>query len=326
MKSVNLRRHNLNALPILREILRHGNLTRAAEALGLTQPALSNMLRQLRLDFADPLIVRNGKAMQLTPKAVQLMQPLEASLSSLEALLAQRSFDPATATNRFRIATTDHIMTMFAPPMMQRMLAEAPHVKLNLGQALPGTAQALMVGDLEMVITPSVLLSSGLADSAELANANTELLLRERFVCIAHKDDAAFAAGLSRAAYLARSHIGYGIGDRVSSSLEQVELTRMAAKQNDMILLSSYAAMPGIVAATGCLALIPESLARRAATLLPLQYAPPPLPLEPVDWMMVWHLRHDDDPAMHWLRQSLMDSVADLDAGHDDRAGAIVAA
>ena len=313
MKSVNLRRYNLNALPILREILRHGNLTRAADALGLTQPALSNILRQLRMDFDDRLIVRNGKSMQLTPKAAALITPLETSLSLIEDFLAQQSFDPAIATNHFRIATTDYIMTVLAPQMMAVMLADAPNVKINLVQAWPNAAQALMVGDLEMVITPNVLLSSGLADAGDLANASTELLLREPFVCLAHCDDAEFAAGLSRDAYLARPHVGYGIGNKVISSLEQVHLTRMAAKQNTMMILSNYAAMPGIVARTGALALVPESLAYGAVKLFPVQYAAPPLPIDPVDWIMVWHIRNDADPAMHWLRNSLKNSVENRD-------------
>ena len=115
MKPVNLRRHNLNALPVLRDILRHGNLTRAAAAIGLTQPALSNVLRQLRMDFDDQLIVRNGKAMQLTPKATALLGPLEETLASIEALLSVDSFDPATCTKHFHIATTDHVISMIAP-------------------------------------------------------------------------------------------------------------------------------------------------------------------------------------------------------------------
>jgi LysR family transcriptional regulator, nod-box dependent transcriptional activator len=312
MKPVNLRRHNLNALPVLRSILRHGNLTRAAAALGLTQPALSNVLRQLRVDFDDALIVRNGKAMQLTPKAAALLGPLEASLSSIEALLSQDSFDPLTATNRFRIATTDHVMATLCPPLMTLVTKDSPNVSVNVSLAQPASVQALMVGDIDMVITPQILLSAGIGERSALDSATTEFLMRERLVCLAHRDDAAFAAGLSVDDYLRRPHAGYNFGGQHLASMEQVQLMRLAHEQNDVMLVSSYAALPAMVAHSRCLALIPESMAKSAAALLPLQYAPPPLPLAPMEWVMVWHSRNDNDPSLKWLRTALKSCVAEV--------------
>jgi LysR family transcriptional regulator, nod-box dependent transcriptional activator len=314
MRSINLRRHNLNALPVLRDILRHGNLTRAAASLGLTQPALSNVLRQLRMDFDDPLIVRNGKVMQLTPKAEALLGPLEASLATIEALLSDGTFHPETCTKRFRIATTDHIITMLAPSFLTLLLDEAPLVRTQMSVAQANSPQALMVGDLEMVISPKVLLTAGIADTSALDSVNTELLLCENLVCLAKKEDEEFTAGLSLDAYLARPHAGYYFGDKLVASIEQVHLARLGLKQNDRLLVSNYAALPGAVAASGCLALVPESMARSAALLFPLQFAPPPFQTESIDWTMVWHIRNDRDPTMIWLRESLKRSVASLDA------------
>jgi LysR family transcriptional regulator, nod-box dependent transcriptional activator len=317
MKPVNLRRHNLNALPVLRDILRHGNLTRASAALGLTQPALSNILKQLRLDFEDPLVVRSGKGMQLTPKALALLAPLEESLSAIEKLLAQENFDPSSANNRFRIATTDHCITMLAPSLFDIMMKEAPSVRMQMIVAQTTSVQALMVGDLDMVITPKILMTAGIADTNALESVNTELLMSERLVCLAHKDDKAFSAGLTLDEYLARPHAGYLFGDKLLASIEQVYLSRLGLKQNDLMLVSTYAALPGTVAATGGLAIVPESMARSACLLFPLQYAPPPFPTEPIDWTMVWHLRNERDPAMLWLRNSLKRSVNDLDTAID---------
>jgi LysR family transcriptional regulator, nod-box dependent transcriptional activator len=312
MKPVNLRRHNLNAFPVLREILRQGNLTRASVALGLTQPALSNILRQLRMDFDDPLIVRNGKSMQLTAKATALMGPLEDALSSIEALLSVGSFDPANSTKQFRVATTDHMVTMLSPCFMRLAIAEAPMTRTQMTNAQTSSVKELMVGDLDIVISPKMLLTAGIADAHALDNSNTELLLSERMVCLAHKDDAEFSAGLSLQDYLERPHAGYCMGDRTIASIEQVYLARLGLKQNDMLLLSSYAALPATVAISGCLALVPESMASRAIRMLPLQYAPPPFPTDSIDWTMVWHLRNEKNPDIIWLRDAFKRAVAPL--------------
>jgi LysR family transcriptional regulator, nod-box dependent transcriptional activator len=312
MKHVNLRRHNLNALPVLRDILRHGNLTRAAAALGLTQPALSNVLRQLRMDFDDPLIVRSGKTMLLTPKAEALLGPLEESLASIEALLSVDGFDPATCTKHFRIATTDHMITMISPSYLKLATAEAPLTCMQMSNAQITSPKDLMVGNLDMVITPKILLTAGIADPTVHDSVNTELLLSERLVCLAHKDDKEFSAGLSLEDYVARPHAGYFFGDRAVQSVEQVNLLRLGIKQNDVMLLSNYAALPGTVASSGCLALVPETMARSAALLFPLQYAPPPFPADPIDWTMVWHVRNDRDPSAAWLRDGLKRSILSL--------------
>lgn len=313
MKPVNLRRHNLNAFPVLREILRHGNLTRASAVLGLTQPALSNILRQLRMDFDDPLIVRNGKTMQLTAKATALMGPLEEALASIESLLSTDGFDPACCTRQFAISTTDHMITMLAPSLMDLVIAEAPTVRVQMGIARAGSVKELMGGEIDLVISPKLLLTAGIGDASALDNANTELLLSERMVCLAHKDDTEFTAGLSLKEYLNRPHAGYSMGDKTIASIEQVYLSRLGLKQNDMLLLSSYATLPAIVAASGCLALVPESMARRATKFFPIQYAPPPFPTDSIDWTMVWHLRNERNPEVIWLRDILKRSVASLE-------------
>jgi LysR family transcriptional regulator, nod-box dependent transcriptional activator len=312
MKPVNLRRHNLNALPVLRDILRHGNLTRAAAAIGLSQPALSNVLRQLRVDFDDPLIIRNGKSMQLTPKAAALLGPLEETLASLESLLGADGFEMASCTKNYRVATTDHVITMLAPSFLKLAMDEAPLTRTQMTNAQASSVKALMVGDLDMVISPKLLVTAGFANSNALDNVNTELLMSERLVCLAHKDDREFSAGLSLEEYLARPHAGYSFSDLDVASVEQVHLMRQGLKQKDMLLLSNYAALPGTVATTGCLALVPETLARGAALLFPLQYAPPPFHTDPIDWTMIWHNRNESEPAAIWFREALKRSVLDL--------------
>jgi LysR family transcriptional regulator, nod-box dependent transcriptional activator len=305
MKKINLRRHNLNALPVLREILRHGNLTKASQALGLTQPALSNILKQLRIDFDDLLVVRQGQRMQLTPKAIEIMAPLDEALRSLELLLANTDFDPAASSRRFRIATTDFIMAMLSAPLALSIEAFAPNVTVQMQVAQRTSVQALMVGNIDMVITPTILLNAGISTQKENDSVNHEVVLREPLTVMASINDDKFRAGLTLDQYLQRPHAGYVFGEDSVTSMEQVYLHNLGLKQNDKMLVSSYAALPPVVVSTGYLSLVPLSLAKAAASLFPIQYGPPPFDTPDMEYSMVWHLREDSSSDTQWLRATI---------------------
>jgi LysR family transcriptional regulator, nod-box dependent transcriptional activator len=312
MKIRNLRNFNLNALPALLEILRQGSLTKAATTLNITQPALSNILKQLRFDFDDQLIVRSGQAMRLTPKGAALLAPLEQSLASVEQVLVGNDFDPAVSKRCFRIATNDHIMAMLGAPLTATMLTHGPHMATELVTAGSVSVKQLLIGDIDMIITPKALMSGGPSDDEILKSVSAELLFQEALVCIGPSADNALAAGLQISDYLARPHIGFAFGDGQLGSMEQVQLARQGYRQRNMLLVASYAVMPKIVAQTGCLALVPESFAEQALGQFDLQSVRPPVLFPPLEWMMVWHKRNDANASMHWLRAALLQSVATL--------------
>jgi LysR family transcriptional regulator, nod-box dependent transcriptional activator len=309
MQKRNLRAYNLNALPALREILRYGSLTKAAAALNLTQPALSNILKQLRNDFNDDLVVRRGKGMQLTPRGEDLLAPLEKTLASIERLLQVSEFDPALSNKRFRIATTDHVMSVIAGPIMSLLIKTAPEVSIQFLTAQISSINDLVVGDIDMIISPQILLGSGLMDDSVVEQASFEPLFSENLVCIGRNDDEKLSAGLSISEYLARPHVGYHFGDARLSSLEQIQLSRLSLKQNNKLFVSSYAVLPCVVSESGCLALVPESMARRAQLMCPVQIVKPQIDMPKMTWVMAWHNRNDDHPAILWLRNALQGCI-----------------
>jgi LysR family transcriptional regulator, nod-box dependent transcriptional activator len=315
MTKTNLRRFNLNALPALREILRQGSLTKAAAVLNVTQPALSNMLRQLRGDFQDELIVRNGKYMQLTLKGESLLGPLEHSLAALENVFAGGGFDPATSNRTFRIATTDHVIALASGPLTSKLMADAPHMQAQFQIARVASIKELASGDIDMIITPKMLLNgAGLTEDAIRDATSSEFLMAEKLVCIGRDDDAALREGLSIEAYLKRPHASFLFGEKQISSLEHIFLKQNGYVQNDKVLVSSYCALSTIVAHSGCLAVLPLSIAQSYADRFPIQIVEPPIGFPTMDWVMAWHSRNDADPFMHWLRRALQDAVACVNA------------
>lgn len=306
-----LRATNLNLLPILRSVLKHRNLTRAAVELHITQSGVSNSLKQLRAHFGDELLVRDGRGLRLTEKGKQLVEPLELALASLGEVLANPVFDPATSTRRFRVATADYVTAITAPEMAAVMSREAPGITIQSVTARGRSARDLRDGEIDMVISPRQIIEAAVYDAPALAKAFTlEPLLREPFVCLARADDEAFAKGLTVEQYLARPHASFHLDLTAHASLEHGYLIEHEASQFNRILTSDFTVLPLIAAGSDCIALAPRSLAQLAVRSLPLQIGPSPLPIPDLELVMVFLRVRREEPELTWLRDLLKRCVA----------------
>lgn len=310
-----LRTANLNLLPVLRAVLRHQNLTRAAEELNITQAAVSNSLRQLRAHFGDDLLTRDGRGLRLTDKGKQLIDPLERALGAVASVLASPSFDPATSSRQFRIATADYVFAGTAPAMAALIGREAPAVTIQLITATGRSFADLRDGEIDLVIGPRQIIDPAIHRTSALARELTfEPLARDPFVCLAHKDDKAFAAGLSVEDYLARPHASFHLDLNIHASLEHTYLIDHDVPQFNRILTSDFLILPLIAAGSDCIVLAPRSLALLAARVLPLQIGACPLPIPDLDLMMLMLRRRKDEPELAWLRGVLKRCSALFDA------------
>jgi LysR family transcriptional regulator, nod-box dependent transcriptional activator len=306
----NLRQINLNSLPVLREILRHGSIAKAADVLNLTPPALSNTLRQLRGYFDDELITRQGREMHLTPKAAALLQPLELALSSVQDILQDSKFDAAHSTEQFQIAMTDHSMGILAAPLVAIMANEAPHMRARFMGVSSSIVADFAAGKIDMIVSPRAILGGGHFNAAQLSRIRTEHLRSEPLVCIGHIDDQELTAGISIEQYLKRPHAGFYLNAEQHASIEQAYLASMGYRQHDRFLMASYLLLPMLVAMTGCLSLVPLSIAVQASQIHPIQFVKPPIDFPEFELAMVWHERDDAKPMNKWLRQVLARCVS----------------
>lgn len=301
-----LRNTNLNLLPVLREILKHRSVTRAAGELNLTQAAVSNSLRRLREHFADDLLVKEGRGLRLTPKAQQLAEPLERALSLMSDLLADEPFEPTLSRRRYRIATADYVTAVLTPELARLLGEEAPGISVQMVTARGRSAEDLRLENIDLVITPREIVQAAIFDAPRVAREfRFESLARDPFVCVGRADDEALARGLTPEAYLARPHASFFLDLDVHASLEQSYLQEHALTQFDRVLTSDFTILPLIAAASDCLALVPASLAKLSVANLGLQAVPPPLPVPDLDLVMIWLRRRDADPEVAWLRAAL---------------------
>src|SRR6056300_615567 len=125
MHEVNLRTLDLNLLVILQALLEERQVTRAAERLDMSQPAVSRALARLRKTFDDPLLVKSAQGFDLSTRAESLKPRLNALLKGFAELVAPSEFDPKTATDRVRIACLDMEGALFLPELLKTMRTEA---------------------------------------------------------------------------------------------------------------------------------------------------------------------------------------------------------
>lgn len=306
-----LRSTNLNLLPVLRAVLRHKNLTRAAEELNITQSGVSNSLRQLRDHFGDDLLVRDGRRMRLTERGKALLEPLERALGSVAEVLASPAFDPMASTRRFRLATADYVAAIAAPEMAAALSREASRITVQMVTARGRSMADLRDGEIDMIISPRQIVEALIYDAPALASEFAIAPLgREPFVCLARADDAAFARGLTVDEYLARPHASFHLDLTAHASLEHAYLLEHGVPQFNRILTSDFTILPLIAARSDCIVLAPRSLARLAARELALQIGASPVPVPDLELVMVFLRRRQREPERAWLAGLLRRCVA----------------
>jgi DNA-binding transcriptional LysR family regulator len=298
---------NLNLFPVLDALLAERSVSRAGARLGLSQPAVSNALAQLRELLGDPLLVRKGAAMAPTERALALAGPLRAALLALEqGLDPPAAFEPARAERGFTIMTNDFVAFAMLPRLLAKLQKEAPGVRLQVRAWQEHTvAPELGRGDADLVLG----FNRGLP-----AGCQSAPLFQDRFLFVARQGHPVVRGKITLAAYTKLAHVvvshepnARGV---VDDALAQRGLTRHVA-----LRLSHFLLVPPVLAATDYVAALSEVVARPMAQHLPLQLLEPPLPIPNAAVQMVWHERTAASEAHTWLRAAVQEIGAAIETG-----------
>ncbi|AZY49441.1 LysR family transcriptional regulator [Bordetella avium] len=291
-----LRRIDLNLLLALHALLAEKHVTRAALRLSRSQPAVSHALAQLRDIFQDPLLIRRGPGMVLTPRAQELLHPLDAALNQLNALLGTPGFDPAQARRRFRLAMSDYAAHLILPSLTQQLRSQAPGITLAISQISRDAVQIQLIdGEVDLAL--------GVFPDAP-NEIQLETLFDENFVSVADTHSLPARGGLSLSDWLARPHVlvatETGADNEIDAALAARGLRRHVA-----LVLPHWGASARILTGTDLLL----TVARRSLEGMPrdnsLRAFPPPLPLPGFAFQQAWHERRTNDAAHRWLRHLL---------------------
>jgi DNA-binding transcriptional LysR family regulator len=288
---------DLRELRVLDVLLRECSITGTARMLETTQPAISKTLRRLREQFSDPLIVRNGHAMQPTAKALGMAGQLRALLDAADGLRAEAvAFDASTSDRMFSLLLTDVGMIRFLPPLIAAVATMAPGISLR---AVPLDSRAF-----------ELKLETGEADLALGAFPQAAGYLRRQklfsdgYLSVMRKRHPRLAKARSRAGFLDERHVlitASETGHAAHGEAQRV-LTSEIAPSNILLRVPSFIAGAIVASQTDGVVTLPANLADSIAGPLGLVAFKPPIALPRIEIAQYWHERYHRDPAHRWIR------------------------
>lgn len=294
MHETNLRSLDLNLLVALEALLAERHITRAAERVALSQPAMSRALGRLRDMFRDPLLVRAGSGMALTAKGEVLARQVGRVLDDVRKMLSDEPFEPAGYTGRIRLLTVDYASLTSLPSMLGALLAEAPGMRMDVGDAGDDWPQRLQAGDADLVL--------GVVGDAP-AGIHQRPVLTDRFACIMRRGHALADRPLDLDAFLAQRHVLISSPGRERSAVD-IALERLGRPPRKIALrLPHFLASTAVIAATDLVMTLPQRIAAYMARHEDLELRDPPVELEGFTLRLLWHQRCHDDPAHRWMRE-----------------------
>ncbi len=294
---MNISNFDLNLLRVLDALLRDCNVSRAAERLALSQPAVSNALNRLRVLLDDPLLVRVGRVMQPTPRALALEAPIRAALQQIEQSLgAGELFDPASSRQRFSIAVTDYVELICMPRLLQQLSQQAPGIRLDIRHLSPRLpAEALDKGELDLVLGRFEEVPARFARRHWMSET-LQLALRQ--------DHPQLHGSLDLDSFLHLRHL-WVHGGQTRGMVDQW-LGEHGLSREILYSTPNYLQAAHIVASSELAAVLPSQLARHFAALLPLQLFDLPFHLGPFHLEIVSLAQRQRDAALQWLIEQIV--------------------
>lgn len=293
-------RADFNQLQHLMVLLEQRSVSRAADRLGMGQPAMSRILARLRDQFDDPLLVRGPRGMMLTPRAEALRGPLGAWLREGESLIRDHGVDLGSMRRTFRLASTDFGVLSVIAPTLGLIEREAGGVELAVEPLSDASLRRLEDGRLDFVLT---------GWSPHGSSLKSRWLFQETHLGLARSDHAVHASSGSREDLLKWPHVtatvGDGFGDWIAEELPGL------ADRRVLISVESFSLTPYLLAETEAVAILPRRAAERFAATHDLRTFPAPVGIKPFDYHLVWHERSSDDQATRWIVETLAKAFED---------------
>jgi LysR family transcriptional regulator, nod-box dependent transcriptional activator len=308
--AMQLNRFDLNLLIALDALLQEKNVTRAAERVFVSQPAMSAALQKLREFFDDQLLVRVGRDMQLTPRGLSLVEPVREALLRIQATLGtQPSFDPGTVQRTFTLIVSADALLRVMPAVFRRLAREAPGIRCHVEHFSETTLSRLEYGDADLFLGLNSLRLFGLRafpDSLRIVD-----LRPVRWLCAVAKDHPTVGEQITEQQYLALPHVfGWPSGHTIP--LEELVRRLLSAELDVRATTQGLLEIPFMLQGTQLVATLPEHLAQTLAKLAPIKLMPVPFETPDTREVVIWHKRNEPDPGHAWLREILIEAARDF--------------
>ena len=312
---VQLRNFDLNLLKVFDVVMAERSLTRAAPILALTQPAVSNAMRRLRDALGDEVLVRQGRTLVPTAKALALWPEVRAALDRLQSALRPRAFVPAQTVCSLVLTMADATATELMLGLVQRVMAQAPGVSLRTVPLTTRDPRPLLDdGQVDLAVGhfPGVLADLALRRQSGLPVAfSHQRLFASDYVCVMRKNHPLAQAPLGLDDFCAALHVlvsfsgrGYGLIDEALAPLNR--------SRRVVLTVNQFFTTGKVVADSDLLTVLPRHFVAFTGFEAQLTVRELPFQVPPIQVDALWHQRMDGDGAHQWLRQQVQSVAASV--------------
>ncbi len=306
---MNISKIDLNLLVYLDVLLREKNVTRAADQLSITQPAMSNGLKRLRELFSDPILVRTSEGMMPTARALQLQPIVRDVLSKLEATIQpETEFDPATSNRTFRIMSSDYAETTLIAKVLGELRQKAPSVTLDIVTPSDVSFHDVELGKVDMAINRFEELPMSF---------HQKVIWYDTFSCMVNKEHPCLPE-FDLESYLDHQHVwvsktGFGVGVGIDPNEVQklgwvdVELAKLGKKRDIRVFTRHYHMALWLAKEQGLIATLPTKATELYADNPDIAVLEPPFDIPPIALKMAWSPLLHHDAGHIWLRRLIVE-------------------
>ena len=291
-----MRPHELNLLVIFDRVMTENSITRAAEQLSMTQPAVSNAVARMRSLWNDEVFVKDGRNIQPTTFAKNLWSQIRDPLHGLNQAIEPDDFNPSVAKRTFRVAATDIAVDAIWLDLRILFEQEAPGLDLHaVPYTIASTKQILDDADVDLVLG---------ASNRSLENIYSEHMFDTRYVCAMRKDHPLAKSDLTVEEFASADHLVISwSGDATSGTdqaLQQLGLSRRVA-----LTINHFAPAIPIIRQSNLIAILPPDYVRKHDLRGRLFITATPIDVPHTSISMLWHKRQNSDAGLRWLRQQI---------------------
>ncbi|WP_269632174.1 LysR family transcriptional regulator [Pelomonas sp. BJYL3] len=307
---MSFRNLDLNLLRVFDAVMAERNLTRAAERLAMTQPAVSHALKRLREALGEELFVRQAFGMKPTSRAEGLWPEVRQALDRLRAVLDPREYLPASEDATFQIAMADATAALVLPPLVADLEAQQARARVHV---LPLTTRdprsLLEQGEADFALGYFPQAVAALQGQGQLAAIRQHRLYESQYVCVMRRDHPLAQAPLDLETYCAAHHLLVSFSGRPHGFVDE-SLAALGRSRRIVLTVNQFFTAGRVVAQSDLLTVLPARFMSATGYKSELIERPLPFALAPVHVDMLWHMRNEDRPPQRWLRERLLLAAA----------------
>lgn len=298
--SINLRKIDLNLLVIFEALYSTGSTSRAAERLGMSQPAVSNALGRLRDLIGDPLFVREARGLKPTVKSHEIVRPVREALTVIgRHLESGDTIDLSTYKRLFRIIIADPYEPIIMPSIVRTITAEAPGIEIECVQATARYVDEIREGSVDLAC---------FAFPVDTSDIVTRVLCPMDLVVVSRRNHPKIRRPLDAETFRSLPQIAVGRELRGLTGVDR-NLVAKGTHRRTPYMAAKIWSMPPMIQRTDLIGLLPRRFAAEIADNFDLDIHEVPIELPEQYTYLLWHVNSETDPGHKWLRESMMQSM-----------------